>query len=148
MGRRINSWLELFESLREAFIEVMRAEVRSLRLDFELSKRQLVRALGLTALAIFVVFWAVGVVVFLLIQLAGLWLAEWAAALVVLAVLVLLGWALAAGARRSLRSIEEPGTMVRRHVQEHMDWWEGQVLPASDHAEDSSLPPGGSPPES
>lgn len=129
MGSRISSWLELFQSLREAFMEVVRAEVRALRSDFELSKRQLGRAAGLAILTVFVLFWAVGVLVLLLIQVAGLWLPAWAAALLVLVALLLVALGLAASARSTLRKIEEPSATIRRHVQDHMDWWEDQILP-------------------
>jgi hypothetical protein len=147
VGKRISSWVELFQSLREAFVGVIEAEVSSLRLDFELSKRQLVRAIGLAAGAIFVVFWAIGVVVFLLIQVAGLWLPLWAAALVVLAFLVITCMALLVAARGSLRRIEAPKALIRRHVRESMDWWEDEIMPASDGAEKGSIPPGDISPE-
>ena len=148
MGKRISGWVALFQSLREAFIGVMEAEGRSLRLDFELSKRQLARAGGLAALAVFVCFWAIGVLVLLLVLVASLWLPIWAASLVVLALLVLMGLALVAGARGSLRRIEAPKAMIRRHVQEHVDWWEDEILPALGDTEDVPLPVDGSSPES
>jgi len=147
VGKRISSWVALFESLRQAFIGVMQAEVSSLRLDFELSKRNLVRAIGLAAGAIFVVFWAIGVVVFLLIQVVGLWLPLWASTLVVLVFLVVVGMALIVTARGSLRRIEAPKAMIRRHVQEHVDWWEGEILPASENADKGSVPTGDLSPE-
>ncbi|MGB5162774.1 MAG: phage holin family protein [Thermoanaerobaculia bacterium] len=147
MGKRISSWVELFQSLQEAFIGVVQAEVSALRLDFELSKRRLVRAIGLAAAAIFVIFWAIGVVVFLLIQVAGQWLPLWAAALVVLALLVIAGVALVAAARGSLQQIEAPKAMIRRHVQESMDWWEDEIMPTSDVEKKGSLPAGDIPPE-
>ena len=142
MGRRIESWIELLQSLREAFIGVMQAEVRSLRVDFELSKRHLGRALGLSAVAIFVVFWVIGVMVLLLIQVAGIWLSAWAASLVVLVFLAILAMALFAGAKSNFQRIEAPKAMIRRHVQEHMDWWEDEILPASRGEVDGSLTPG------
>ena len=142
MGRRIESWIELLQSLREAFIGVMQAEVRSLRVDFELSKRHLGRALGLSAVAIFVVFWVIGVMVLLLIQVAGIWLPAWAASLVVLVFLAILAMALFAGAKSNFQRIEAPKAMIRRHVQEHMDWWEDEILPASRGEVDGSLTPG------
>ena len=147
MGQRISSWVELFQSLQEAFIGVVQAEVRSIRADFELSKRLLARAIGLAAGAMFVVFWAIGVVVFLLIQVAGLWLPLWLATLVVLAVLVVVGVVLVAAARGSLRRIEAPKAMIRRHVQESMDWWEDEIMPAPDVAEERSFPAGDSAPQ-
>lgn len=139
MGKRIDSWIELLQSLREAFIGVVQAEARSLRIDFELSKRHLGRAVGLAAVAIFVVFWVIGVVVLLLIQVAGIWLPAWAASLVVLVLLAILAMALLAGAKASFQRIEAPKAMIRRHVQEHMDWWEDEILPASRGADDASL---------
>jgi uncharacterized membrane protein YqjE len=143
VGRRIESWIELLQSLREAFIGVMQAEVRSLRVDFELSKRHLGRALGLSAVAIFVVFWVIGVMVLLLIQVAGIWLPAWAASLVVLVFLAILAMGLFAGAKSNFERIEAPKAMIRRHVQEHMDWWEDEILPASRGEVDGSLTPGG-----
>ena len=134
MGKRIDSWIELFQSLRDAFIAVMEAEVQSLRLDFELTKRHIVQAIGFAALAFFVGFWVIGVLVLLLVQVASIWLPDWAASLVVLAFLSVCGVGLVAAARGRLRRIEAPKAMIRRHVQEHMDWWEDEVLPASDGA--------------
>lgn len=143
MGKRISSWIELLQSLREAFIGVVAAEVRALRLDFDLSRRHLFRALGFAALAIFIVFWAIGVFILLLIQVAAIWLPVWAASLVVLAVLSSLGLALLAAARSNLRRTEAPGVMLRRHVQDHMDWWEDEILPAAKVADRGSLDSGG-----
>lgn len=140
MGKRIDSWLELFLSLREAFIGVMQAELKALRLDFELSKRQLGRAIGFAALTVFVVFWAIGVGVLLLIQVASVWLPPWAATLSILTLLVIVGVILLGAARRSLHRIETPKAMIRRHVQEHMDWWEDEILPGADVAEVGSVP--------
>lgn len=147
MGKRISSWIDLFQSLREAFIGVVQAEVSALRLDFELSKRRLARAIGLAAGAIFVVFWAIGVVVFLLIQVAGLWLPLWAAALVVLGVLTIIGTTLVFAARANLRRIEAPKAMIRRHVQESMDWWEDEIMPTADVTRKGSIPVGDISPE-
>jgi hypothetical protein len=70
---------------------------------------------------------------------AGIWLPAWAASLVVLVVLAILAMALLAGAKASFQRIEAPKAMIRRHVQEHMDWWEDEILPASRGAEDASL---------
>lgn len=142
MGRRIDSWIELLQSLREALIGVMQAEVRSLRIDFELSKRHLGRAVGLAVVAIFVVFWVIGVLVLLLIQVAGIWLPAWAASLVVLVFLAILAMALFAGAKSNFQRIEAPKAMIRRHVQDHMDWWEDEILPASRGDVDEPLAPG------
>jgi hypothetical protein len=147
VGKRISNWVELIQSLREAFLGVVQAEARSLRLDFELSKRQLVRAIGLAVCAIFVGFWAVGVIVYLLIQVAGLWLPPWAATLVVLAFLLIVGMALVTGARGNLRRIEAPKELIRRHVQEHVDWWEDEILPSSDVAEEGVIPASDNTPE-
>ncbi len=135
MGKRIDSWIALFQSLRDAFVGVMEAEVQSLRLDFELTKRHIGQAIGFAVLAVFVCFWVIGVFVLLLVQVAGIWLPNWAASLVVLAFLSLCGMGLVAAARERLRRIEAPKAMIRRHVQEHMDWWEEEVLPGSDGAE-------------
>ena len=143
MGKRISSWIELFQSLREAFIGVMQAEVRALRVDFDLSRQHLVRALGLAALAIFVSFWAIGVLVLLLIQVAAIWLPAWAASLVVLAALSVLGLALLVAARGNLGRIEAPRALIRRHVQEHMDWWEDEILPAAKVGDAGSFDSGG-----
>jgi hypothetical protein len=136
VGRRLRSWIELLLSLREAFLEVLRAEVRSLRSDLDLSKRQFLRVISFVALAISVGFWAVGVAVFLLIQVAALWLPLWGATLVVLTLLVLVILALVTAAKSSFREIEEPASMVRRHFQDHMVWWEEEVLPTISQGEE------------
>ena len=116
----------------------MSSNLTDRRQDFELTKRHIGQAIGFAAVAVFICFWVIGVAVLLLVQVASIWLPGWAASLVVLAFLSLCGMGLVAAARERLRRIEAPKTMIRRHVQEHMVWWEEEVLPGSDDAESRS----------
>jgi hypothetical protein len=120
----MREWIELFRSLGESLLEVLRAELEALQKDFATSGRHFGIALGLLGGAAMLAFWIVGLLLFLLISLLSIWLQLWAAAGIVLllflsiaAVLVLLGL-------RQIRKVENPIENVRRRVDDHLEWWQ------------------------
>jgi cell division protein FtsW (lipid II flippase) len=121
-------WIELFRSLGESLLEVWRAELATLQEDFGRSGRYLGSALGLLGAALILVFWIVGLLLFVLIALLHVWLPWWGASLIVLTLFVataaLLAWL---GASR-LRQVESPLETVRRRVDNHLDWWQHGLL--------------------
>jgi putative superfamily III holin-X len=121
-------WIELFRSLGEALLEVWRAELATLQEDFGRSGRYLGRALAYFAAAVVLVFWIVGLLLFVLIALLHVWLPWWGASLVVLVLFVataaLFAWL---GASR-LRQVENPAETVRRRMDNHLDWWQHGLL--------------------
>ena len=82
-------WIDLFRSLGEALLEVWRAELGTLQDDLQRSGRHLGVALGLFGAAAVLLFWIVGLVLFVLVSLLHVWLPWWGASLVVLALFVI-----------------------------------------------------------
>jgi hypothetical protein len=120
----MREWIDLFRSLGESLLEVLRAELEALQKDFATSGRHFGVAVGLFGAAAMLAFWIVGLLLFLLISLLSIWLQLWAAAGIVLllflsiaAVLVLLGL-------RQIRKVENPIENVRRRVDDHLEWWQ------------------------
>jgi hypothetical protein len=121
-------WIELFRSLGEALLEVWRAELATLQEDFQRSGRHLALALGLLGAALVLLFWIVGLLLFVLIAVLHIWLPWWGASLAVFllfagaaSLLVLLGV-------RRLRKVESPIATVQRRMDNHLDWWQHGLL--------------------
>jgi putative superfamily III holin-X len=121
-------WIEMFRSLGESLLEVWRAELATLQDDFHRSGRHLAMALGLLGSALVLVFWIVGLVLFVLIALLHVWLPWWGASLVVLLLFTLTAGLLAWLGARRLRQVESPVETVRRRVDNHLDWWQHGLL--------------------
>ena len=119
----MTGWIDLFRSLGESLLEVVRAELAGLQDDFQRSGRHFGVALGLFGAAAVLVFWMVGLLLFALIAVLHIWLALWAAALIVIAIAVL-GFL---GMRR-LRQVENPMETVRNRLDNHLDWWQHSFL--------------------
>src|SRR4051812_32695496 len=109
-------WIDLFRSLCESLLEVLRAEAATLQQDLQRSGRQFGAVLALFGGALFLLFWLVGLLLFTLIAVLNIWLQLWAAALLVLLLfaigIAILSWL---GMRR-LRQVENPMDTVRRRV--------------------------------
>ena len=124
----MQGWIDLFRSLGESLIEVLRAETTALQTDLKTSGRHLGIALGLFGAAVLLLFWVLGLLVFLAVAVLSIWLPLWAAAGIVLvvfgAVMVALIWL---GCRR-YRLFESPVDTMKRHVDDHLDWWQNGLL--------------------
>jgi hypothetical protein len=143
----VQGWIELFRSLGQALFEVLRAEAQALGEDFRRSGRQLAAGLALLGGAAAVGFWAIGVLVLVLIAVLAIWLRPWAAALIVLALFVGGAGLLAALGIRRLRRLESPAESVRRRVSDHLDWWQQRLLAERTPAiPAASAPPGSTAP--
>jgi hypothetical protein len=146
----MQGWIELFRSLGQSLLGVLRAEADALAADFRRSGTHLARGLALLAGAAGVLFWTLGIVVLALIALLSLWLPVWAAALVVAAVFALTAGVLVALGLGQLRRLESPIDSIRTRVSDHLDWWQHHLLadPAADRL--GGVPPvvrsGGVPP--
>jgi len=121
-------WIELFRSLGESLLEVWRAELATLQEDFGRSGRYLGSALGLLGAALILVFWIVGLLLFVLIALLHVWLPWWGASLIVLVLFLLTSGLLAWLGVRRLRKVENPVETVRRRMDSHLDWWQHGLL--------------------
>jgi hypothetical protein len=126
----MQGWIDLFRSLGESLVEVLRAEVASLQGDLKRSGRHLGVALAFFGGAVLLVFWVLGLLVFSLVAVLSIWLQLWAAALLVLALFALATGILAWLGVSRLRQVENPVDSVKRHVDEHLDWWQSGLLAA------------------
>jgi hypothetical protein len=124
----MQGWIDLFRSLGESLIEVVRAETGALQEDLKRSGRHLGVALGLLGAAVLLLFWILGLMVFAAVAILSIWLQLWAATLIVLAVFALATGILAWLGIKQLRQVENPVDSVKRHVDDHLDWWQNGLL--------------------
>lgn len=136
-------WIDLFRALGSSLIEVLRAEIDSLKEELARSGHHLARGVALLAAAFFVLFWTLGALLFTLGAVLAIWLQPWAAALVVtgifFAVAALLAWL---GMRRLAR-FENPMGSVREHLEDHLDWWQHSLLAEPKPIDMPASPAGG-----
>ena len=125
MGR----WRRKVTDLGRAGLDLVVSEIDAVVTDFGASGRGLLKASIFFGAATAAAFWAIGVFTYFLVQVLALWLPLWGAAVVVvcllLGVAVLLVWL----GKRVLREMESPVATVRRHVRDHVDWWQDEILP-------------------
>lgn len=121
------SWSGLVREVGHSFLALLRAEIDALVGDFQGSARRLVRAVLLAAVAAAVVFWAIGLLIDLAVELLALAMPRWGAAAVVLGVLVVAALVLVAVVRRRFLAIESPADTVRRRVDESRAWWTRRI---------------------
>ena len=124
----MQGWIDLFRSLGESLIEVVRAETTALQADLKTSGRHMGVALGLLGAAVMLLFWVLGLLIFLVVSVLSIWLQVWAAALIVFLVFAgIMGVLIMLGLRR-LKLVENPVDSVKRHVDDHLDWWQNGLL--------------------
>ncbi len=130
----MQAFIDLFRSLGQSLLDVLRAEAEALGMDLRRSAVHLGRGVALLGGAAGVLFWTLGIVVLTLIAVLAIWLPVWAAALLVAglfaataALLVYLAW-------RQLRQLANPLDDVRRRVADHLDWWQHRLLAPAESA--------------
>jgi hypothetical protein len=124
----MTGWIDLFRSLGESLLEVIRAELAGLQDDLQRSGRHFGVALGLFAAAAVLLFWMVGLLLFALIAILHLWLPLWGASLIVLALFMLAIAILGVLGARRMRQVENPVETVRHRLDNHLDWWQHSFL--------------------
>lgn len=124
----MQGWIDLFRSLGESLIEVVRAETSALQADLKTSGKHLGIALALLGAAVLLLFWVLGLAIFCVIALLSIWLELWAAALIVLVVFALFMGVLVLLGLRRLKRVENPVDTMKRHVDDHLDWWQNGLL--------------------
>jgi Flp pilus assembly protein protease CpaA len=135
----LRRWRELVASLGESLIELAEAEVASLKQDLRHTGRRFGMAIALAVVAAILAFWMVGAAGFALFQVLLLWLPGWGASLIVLGSLLILALILGGIARRRLRDLEAPIDTMRRHVEDHKDWWRNSLLRQGDSDDRSKI---------
>ena len=121
--RLLIGWRDSIQALGGAFSELVRAELAVLGEDFSRSGRRLGGALLLLASALFVLFWAIGLTVYLAVEVVGRWLPRWGAVSAVLVVVLLVMVVLAAIGWRRLQRLESPAALVEKRWTSHREWW-------------------------
>lgn len=121
-------WIQMVRGLGESLIEVLRAEVATLQDDFNRSGRHLGVALGLFGAALILLFWIVGLLIFVMVAALHEVLPLWLAALIVLIVFAVGAGLLAWIGKRHIKNVENPMQTVRRRVDDHLDWWQNSLL--------------------
>ncbi len=124
----MSGWIDLFRSLGESLLEVMRAELAGLQDDLQRSGRHFGVALALFGGAAVLAFWMVGLLLFALIAILNIWLQLWAAALIVLGLFVIGIAILGTLGMRRMRQVENPVVTVRQRLDNHLDWWQHSFL--------------------
>lgn len=127
-GDWIGGWIQTFRGMGDALLEVLRAELGTLKEDLARSGRHLGAALGLLGAVLVIFFWWLGLLIALLVAVLAVWLQLWAAMLAVLALFTAAAALLAWLGMRRLRQVENPVETVRRHVDDHLEWWENSLL--------------------
>jgi Putative Actinobacterial Holin-X, holin superfamily III len=124
----MQGWIDLFRSLGESLIEVLRAEAGALQEDLKRSGRHYGMALALFGAAALVSFWVLGLLLFFLVALLHVWLQLWAAALIVFLLFAGAMAVLGLAGRGQWRKAENPVDSVKRHMDDHLDWWQNGLL--------------------
>jgi uncharacterized membrane protein YqjE len=121
-------WWRLLQSLGDAMVDLVHAEVAALRADLLSTSRRLGRGLGLVAIAAGLLFWAVGLLSLAAIEVVDLWWPRWAATLSVAGVFLVLVAIFARWGASVLRDLEPPGATVLRRWEDHQEWWNERIL--------------------
>lgn len=124
----MGGWIDMFRGLGESLLDVLRAEVATLQEDLSRSGRIAGGALALLGVALILLFWIVGLLIFVLVSVLAIWLPLWAASLVVLALFLAVAGALSWLGVRRLKQVENPVQTFRRRVDDHLDWWQNTLL--------------------
>jgi len=135
------SWGDRIREVGEAFLGLVRAEIAAVAADLGKSGRALVSALIWTAVAGATVFWTLGLLIFLLIELLDLVLPRWGAVSIVFGLFALSSLVLVLSVRRRFASIEGPQSTFQRRLDENRRWWQSKI--ARDDDEEATPPRSG-----
>lgn len=123
-GRRDRSeWTDLFRGLGNAVGDLFGAEIESLRRELARTGKGAAVGVALVAVAVFLLFWALGTTVFAAIAFVAQWLPVWGAALAVTGGIGLVIAALVGTAVWRFKTLEFPWETVRRRWQDHVEFW-------------------------
>ncbi len=130
-------WGRLVRELGQSWLDVLRAELQALEDDFSRSGRAFSRGAGLIGVAVALGFWAIGALVVAGIAAIAIWLPLWASALIVAALFAGIAAGLAAIGKRSFAEVENPISVIRRRLEDHMDWVQSRLLARAAEAADT-----------
>lgn len=127
MSRRLDELTGNASAVGRAGLTLARAEFAALSEDLKLSGRSLGRIAALVLVCLFLLFWALAVLIYASIEIGSLWLPRWASALVVLGILLLLIAGIGSVAWRRFSRLDSPAATVRKRIDEHREWWNRRV---------------------
>lgn len=133
---RIGDWRSRVSEVGSAFLGVVRAEIDAVVRDLGDSGRQLVRVLVVAAVAAAVGFWALGLTLYLAIELLALVQPRWRAVLFVWLAFVIATAVAALLARARAKRIESPAAILRRRSEETRRWWSEQIAGEDDEEDE------------
>jgi sulfite exporter TauE/SafE len=125
---RVAGWIDLVRSLGGSLVEVLKAEVESLKEELAISGRHLAVGAALAGGAAVVLFWMVGALIFTVGAVLAIWLKVWAAALIVVGIFLLAAVVLLLLAWRQFKRFQSPMESLREHLSDHLDWWQHTLL--------------------
>jgi hypothetical protein len=120
--------VETFRSLGQSLLGVVRAEVEALQADLSETGQRAGVAAGLLAVAAVLGFWAIGLLIVVVIAVLLLWLPLWGAALATLVVFAAAAGILAALGLKRLKLLRSPVTSIQERISSHLDWWQHSFL--------------------
>lgn len=122
------SWSETFRALGAAVLALFKAEIEALERELARSGKNLALGLGFFAAAAALAFWTLGVATYFVIQLLAVWLPLWAASLIVTALFAAVTGGLVFAGMKKLERFENPLTTARQRLDDHIDWWQSDLL--------------------
>lgn len=122
-------WSETFRALGSAVLGLLKAELDAFGEDVGRSTKHAAIGIGLFLAAGAFGFWTLGVATYFLIQLLALWLPLWGASLAVTLVFAAIVAVLALIGARKLQRFENPLTLARDRMDDHIEWWQDRVFP-------------------
>jgi hypothetical protein len=131
----MGGWGKLVRELGQSWLDVLRAELQALEDDFARSGHQLKRGAGLVGGAVALGFWAIGALVVAGIAGLAIWLPLWGAALIVAFVFAAVAAGLAALGVKSVAKVENPITVSRRRLEDHLDWVHSRLIASTSQAD-------------
>lgn len=128
MERTRRTWRESLQALGDSVVGVFEAELAVLKEDWKKSAIRLGIAAGLGVLALILVAYLTGVVLFATVLLLAQWMSLPAAGFTVVGLMVLTIALLGGAAALVMRGFEDPITSARKRLDDHLRWWQESLL--------------------
>jgi hypothetical protein len=140
-------WTDLFRALGESLLQVFKAELAAIEEDFRRTGVHLKASLGLLGVALVLLFWVTGLVIFCLVAVLAIWLPVWGAGLIVLGLFTAVTGVLAWLGVQRLQHVENPAASMKVRLEDHLDWWQHLLAETKPVEVPAATPAGGKPEE-
>ena len=122
------SWLGVSRELGLSLLDLLRAEAAALGSDLGSSAQKLLKIGGIFAIALFLLFWSIGILAYLAVELLTGLLPAWGAVSTVFAVFLLAAVICGLVGKAGLSRLESPTVTLSRRFDEHRQWWESRIV--------------------